>query len=114
LHEVELVCDRIAIIKQGVMIANAPVRELLNKGQLLQVKVDDQVRAQAVTILTGLDWITSVEAENGCLIIDAPKDSASRVNRVLAEHDIFASELVTRNVSLESVFLQLTDGESGA
>ena len=114
LHEVELVCDRIAIIKQGVMIANAPVRELLNKGQLLQVKVDDQVRAQAVTILTGLNWITSVEAENGCLIIDAPKDSASRVNRVLAEHDIFVSELVTRNVSLESVFLQLTDGESGA
>ncbi len=114
LHEVELVCDRIAIIKQGVMIANAPVRELLNKGQLLQVKVDEEVRAQAVTILTGLNWITSVEAENGCLIIDAPKDSASRVNRVLAEHDIFVSELVTRNVSLESVFLQLTDGESGA
>jgi ABC-2 type transport system ATP-binding protein len=114
LHEVELVCDRIAIIKQGVMIANAPMRELLNKGQLLQVKVDEEVRAQAVTILTGLNWITSVEAENGCLIIDAPKDSASRVNRVLAEHDIFVSELVTRNVSLESVFLQLTDGESGA
>lgn len=114
LHEVELVCDRVAIIKQGAMIANAQVRELLNKGQLLQVKVDDQVRAQAVTILNDLNWITSVEAENGCLIIDAPKDSSSRVNRVLAEHNIFVSELVTRNVSLESVFLQLTDGESGA
>jgi ABC-2 type transport system ATP-binding protein len=114
LYEVELVCDRVTIIKQGSVIASAPVRELLNAGQLLQVKVDDQVRTQASAILKELDWITSVKAENEYLIIEAPTDSASLVNRVLAEHDIFASEIVIRNVSLESVFLQLTDGESGA
>ncbi len=114
LHEVELVCDRVTIIKQGAVIASAPMRELLNKGQLLQVKVDDQVRAQARAILSGLDWVTSVKADNDYLIVDAPKDSASRVNQVLAEHNIFASELVTRNASLESVFLQLTEGESSA
>lgn len=114
LHEVELVCDRVAIIKQGAVIASAPMRELLNKGQLLRVKVDDQVQAQARAILSGLDWVTSVKADNDCLIVDAPKDSASRVNQVLAEHNIFASELVTRNASLESVFLQLTEGESSA
>ena len=111
LHEVELVCDRVAIIKQGAMIANAPVQELLTKGQLLQIKVDDQIQATAV--LKGQDWIKSVKTENGYLIVDAPKDSASRVNQTLAEHNIFASELVSRSVSLESVFLQLTGGASG-
>jgi ABC-2 type transport system ATP-binding protein len=114
LHEVELVCDRITIIKQGAVIASAPMRELLIKEQLLRVKVDDRVLAQASAILSGLDWIISVKADDGCLIVDAPKDSASLVNQVLAEHDIFASELITRNLSLESVFLQLTDGESDA
>lgn len=111
LHEVELVCDRVAIIKQGVMIANAPVQELLAQGQQLQIKVDDA--AQASTILKSLPWIKSVKVENGYLIVDAPKDGASRVNKALAEHNIFASELTSRNVSLESVFLQLTGGESG-
>ena len=111
LHEVELVCDRVAIIKQGVMIANAPVQELLTQGQLLQIKVDDA--AQASAILKNLPWIKSVKVENGYLIVDAPKDGAARVNKALAEHNIFASELTSRNVSLESVFLQLTGGESG-
>jgi ABC-2 type transport system ATP-binding protein len=111
LHEVELVCDRVAIIKQGVMIANAPVQELLAQGQLLQIKVDDA--AKATTILKSLPWIKSVKVENGYIIVDAPKDSASRVNQALAEHNIFASELTSRNVSLESVFLQLTGGDSG-
>ena len=112
LHEVELVCNRVTIIKQGVMLASAPVQELLTKGQMLQIKVADEVRAQAIAVLTGLKWIRSVNAENSYLIVDAPKGSASLVNRALAEQNIFASELVTRNVSLESVFLQLTGGVS--
>ena len=111
MHEVELVCDRVAIIKQGVMIASAPVQELLTKGQTLQIRVENP--AQAKSILSALPWIKSVRSENGYLIVDAPPESAARVNRALAEHGIFASELVSRNASLESVFLQLTGGASG-
>ena len=111
LHEVEQVCDRVAIIKEGVMLACAPVHELLAQGRTLQIKVGDPARAAA--ILSGLPWINSVKRENDHLIVDAPKESASRVNAALAEHNIFASELVSHGVSLESVFLQLTGGESG-
>lgn len=111
LHEVEQVCDRIAIIKEGAMIACAPMHELLTQGQTLQIKVDEP--EQAAAILTSLPWIKSVKRENDYLVVDAPKESASRVNKALAEHNIFASELVSGNVSLESVFLQLTGGESG-
>jgi ABC-2 type transport system ATP-binding protein len=111
LHEVELVCDRVAIIKEGVLLSSAPVQELLTQGQMLQIKVDDP--AQAATILSSLPWIKSVRRENDYLVVDAPKESASLVNKTLAEHNIFASELISRNASLESVFLQLTGGESG-
>jgi ABC-2 type transport system ATP-binding protein len=111
LHEVELVCERVAIIKQGVMIANAPIKELLTRGQLVQIKVDDA--AQATAILKNLPWVKSVKTENGYLVIDAPKNSAAEVNKALAEHNIYVSELTSRNASLESVFLQLTGGESG-
>jgi hypothetical protein len=99
------------------MLANSTVQELVTQGQLLQILVDN--REKAIAILKNLPWIKSVKTEkienqeNEYIIIDAPKDSASRVNQVLAENNIFASELVSRNVSLESVFLQLTGGNSG-
>jgi len=111
LHEVEQVCDRVAIIKEGTMLMSAPVGELLTQGQMLQIKVEDPVRAAA--ILADLHWIKSVRKEGDYLIVDAPKESAAQVNKALAKHNIFASELLSRNVSLESVFLQLTGGESG-
>jgi len=34
----------------------------------------------------------------------------SAINRLLAEHDLHPAELVVRRASLESVFLDLTDG----
>ena len=109
LHEVELVCDRVAILKEGAMIASAPVRELVARGQMLQIKVADMPRAAAV--LQSLPWVKSVKEADGYLIVDAPKDSASRVNQALAEQSIFVSELVNRGTSLEKVFLELTGNE---
>jgi ABC-2 type transport system ATP-binding protein len=111
LHEVELVCDRVAIIKQGVTLINAPIQELLNRGQALQIKVDNP--AKAVPILSEIPWIKSVKIEEGYLIVEAPQESASQVTKVLAEHGLYLSELVKRGTSLENVFLQLTGGESG-
>jgi ABC-2 type transport system ATP-binding protein len=111
LHEVELVCQRVIIIKQGVKLVDASVSDLVAQGQQLQIKVDDPARA--ATILTGLPWIKSVKTEDGYIMVEAPREGAARVNRALAESGIFASEIVSRSVSLESVFLQLTGGESG-
>jgi len=111
LHEVEQVCNRVAIIKQGVMLACAPVHELLTQGQVLQIRADDL--ATAAEILGGLPWVNSVKREGDFLIVGVPEESASRVNATLAEHSIFLSELVSRNVSLENVFLEMTGGESG-
>ncbi|MBE0431403.1 MAG: ABC transporter ATP-binding protein [Dehalococcoidia bacterium] len=110
LHEVEQVCDRVAIIKQGTMLASAPIQELLMRQTVFQIKVPDPARA--VEVLTGLSWIESARIESDCLIVHAPKDSASDINRALAEQEIFASELVSRTLSLESVFLELTGRES--
>ena len=129
LHEVELVCNRVAIIQQGVIVANSTVKELLNQGNLLQIKVDNVQKA--TDFLKSLPWINSVVIKNDYLtenedltekdvlteydylVVDAPKDSASRVNKALVENGILVSELVKRTVSLEDVFLQLTGGDSG-
>jgi ABC-2 type transport system ATP-binding protein len=109
LHEVEQVCDRVAIIKQGVLLASAPIQELLRRGTAFRIRIDDPARA--AHILNGLPWIQSAEVAEDHLIVNAPQDSASAINRALAEHEIFASELVSQGLSLESVFLELTGRE---
>jgi ABC-2 type transport system ATP-binding protein len=111
LHEVELVCDHVAIIKQGVTIANAPIKEILSQGHQMQIKVDKMEQAEA--ILRDLPWVKSVKREGDYLVIDVPGDHGADINLALAEKRIFVSELVNHTASLESVFLQLTGGESG-
>jgi ABC-2 type transport system ATP-binding protein len=111
LHEVELVCNNVAIIKQGVVIANAPIKELLSQGNQLQIRVNNI--EQTTAILRGLPWVKSIKREGNYLMIDVPRDHGADINQALAEKGIFASELVNRTTSLESVFLQLTGGETG-
>ena len=111
LHEVEQVCDRVAIIKQGKLITSAPVRDLLSQGQKLLIKVDNP--AEAIAVLRALPWVKSVVEENGYLALDAPKDKGQDINKALAGKNIYLSELVVQSATLENVFLELTGGGSG-
>lgn len=111
LHEVELICDRVAIIHKGVTLINAPTQELLNRSQVLQLAVDEPARAAQV--LSEIPSVRSVKAEDGYLIVEAPHECASRLTKALAEHGLYLSELTKQRTSLESVFLHLTGGESG-
>jgi ABC-2 type transport system ATP-binding protein len=111
LHEVEMVCDRVAIIKRGVTIINAPIRELLNRGGSLLVRVAQP--EQAIAVLGGIPWIKSTALKDGYLMVEAAPENAAALTRVLAEHGIYLSELIQRATSLENVFLELTGGGSG-
>jgi len=111
LHEVEMVCQNVAIIKQGTVIANAPIKELLSRGNQLQIKVENT--GQATAILSALPWVKSVKREGDYLMVDVPPDRGAAVNQALAEKGIYASEMLNRTNSLENVFLQLTGGASG-
>lgn len=110
LHEVEQVCDTVAILKEGIMLTCAPVKELMLQGHTLQVRVDDP--DAAVTVLRGLPWVNLVKREGDYLIVSVSRDRASQVSAALAEHRIFPSELVSHSVSLEDVFLELTEGKN--
>ena len=79
LHEVELVCNRVAIIKQGTVIADATVKDLLSRGNQLQIRVDNI--EQAKSILSSLSWVKSVKREGDVLIVDVPQDSVANINR---------------------------------
>jgi ABC-2 type transport system ATP-binding protein len=110
LHEVEKVCNRVAIIKEGNVLACESMQVLLAKGQMLQIKVEDP--QQAMAVLKKIDWIRSITLNDGYLLVDAPKEDSQRISKILAENNIFISELSVRSSDLESVFLELTGSDN--
>ena len=111
LHEVEMVCDHVAIIQKGTVIRNATIKELLSQGNLFQIKTEKP--DETLAILSALPWVKSAKRDGEYVVMDIPAGSKGKVTQALAEKGIFASEMTNRTSSLEDVFLQLTGGASG-
>lgn len=127
LHEVEQVCTRVGILKEGRLLAQGEVSTLLagSSGLLLGFAEAEQLPKAAGALLHakehGADWICDVRyalpdpgawaPPGGWLLrVDAPAERASEVNSLLAGYGLFAAELRRSEGSLEQYFLALTSG----
>ena len=106
LGEVELMCDDVGIVKNGRLITQGPVAELLRQGEALELQVTDPVRA--VEVLQAIDWVRGVTSGDGRLVVEAPRERAAELSKALAEQQIYLSELRPRDNSLEDFFLEVT------
>ena len=59
LHEVEQVCDSVAILSKGKLIAQGDVADLLRSQDQIRIKTTDN--AKAVEVLSALDWLEEVK-----------------------------------------------------
>lgn len=105
LHEIEQICDRIAILSHGKVVVQGDVAGLL-AGNVLEVEIDSAERAEAV--LREVPWIDEVSRSGRRLTIHADPHRAAEINRVLAEQGLYVSELRVREQSLEQYFLDVT------
>jgi ABC-2 type transport system ATP-binding protein len=107
LHEVEQVCERVAILKAGRLIAQGRVAELLHQHQGLRVRVEGDP-APAVALVSALSWVTGVRRDGDVLLIDAPADRAAELNAHLAHNGVLVAEIGAQGNSLEAFFLEVT------
>lgn len=107
LHEVEQVCEHVVIIKQGKMIAQGRVKDLIKRGEMLHLKVTEPDRAMAV--LREQSWISSLAREGDLLLLGVPAERATEVSAILAKNGVFVSEMKAREDTLESFFLEMTE-----
>ncbi len=107
LEEAEKLCDRIAIINHGKMIANEPTRELVAKAQ---------EKAVVVTIDRDLDRVPANDAFDNIALVDERtleityrKDrvNAGQILAALTDGGLGIVDVSTRDPDLEDVFLSL-------
>ena len=108
LNEVEQVCDRVAILKRGHVLAEGRVADLIARRPRVLVQVD-RPSAAALTLraLPAVERVT--QSDDGDLIVEGAVAPA-RVADELVRAGYALQELRRERISLENVFLDLTAG----
>jgi ABC-type multidrug transport system ATPase subunit len=107
--EIEQVCDRVGVIRNGRLVGEGTLDELRGQASL-------RVRAQpldvAGRVAAAISGVEQVAIADGSLLVTAPPAAGAAINRALVEAGIAVSELRLERASLETVFLELTqEGE---
>ncbi|MES2120013.1 MAG: ABC transporter ATP-binding protein [Pseudomonadota bacterium] len=111
LEEAEQLCDRIAIIHHGRVIANEPTRQLVSRAQEKSVVVTFDRDILAVPTDRCFEDITLIDERT--LEIKYRKDevNAGQVLAELTEDGLNILDVTTRDPDLEDVFLSLVSAD---
>lgn len=108
LEEAEELCERIAIINHGELIANKPTRELVDmaREKIVAVTVANDL---AATPTHASFHKVELSGERGVEITyDKDEMSAGQVLGILQDQGLTIEDVTTREADLEDVFVQLT------
>lgn len=106
LSEIELLCDRVAIMTDGTIIKTDQVAHLLSSRAQLRWRVTPIEQAKAF-----LESVTEVEVD-GEYLVTAMNEEGAEWNEQLVAKGIKVHEIDKRKPSLEDLFLELTGGQS--
>jgi len=106
MSEIELMCDKVSIIKNGVILKNAMVKELLATQEVFWILNDNEKGRQ---ILKNRWEINSqVVGERLEAILDLSK--LSEINNSFFKEGLMIKFVNNKNKTLEDLFLRLTEG----
>jgi ABC-2 type transport system ATP-binding protein len=112
LSEIELVCDRVAIVDHGRVVREGRLEELLALGHELEIRgagLNDAVLAALPASWRVHEW-----AEGRVVLGVSRPEDAALVTRFLVAQGVDVLELRPRRSNLEDVFLQWVDGGQAA
>jgi len=105
LHEVEQVCNRVAIIDSGRLLYQGSVADLVERNNVTKLKVDRV--AEAYELLSKNQLSVSRNGDSS-LYLRMDCEKVAGVNSLLVKHRFNVTELSPQLESLEDVFLRLT------
>ena len=108
LGEVQAICDSVAILARGRCIAQGPVDEVLSvRGGHAFVVRAPKIRS-AKSVLQKAGFPATFRGDRSLRVV-AAYDAAGEITRSLADAGIYLTELRAEEISLEAVFLELTE-----
>jgi ABC-2 type transport system ATP-binding protein len=108
LPEVEQLCQRVAVLQRGRIIAEGDTQAMLRQGERLFVRFDTAAEAQrAAVVLASIGQVVADGAPEAVLV-DVHADRGSEVSRALAAAELYPAELSAHRPTLEAVFIELT------
>ncbi len=116
LSELQMLCNRVAIIEKGRLIYSGPVqgvRDQMSQGRVVWVRVSSDT-AQAIELLKGRAEIAEVMPTDGELKVTlaAMEVEHSIVADILVRGGAKLIELREDEIGLEEVFMRVTRGET--
>lgn len=116
LSEMQLMCDRFAIIEKGKLIHISSIDELNGENELLhkvEFEVDDAKFATKLLSSHGLaNECNSINGQQ--FSIKITKEAIAEVNELLVNNDVKVYRITPETITLEDRFLELTGkGEEG-
>ncbi|MDQ3144277.1 MAG: ABC transporter ATP-binding protein, partial [Pseudomonadota bacterium] len=108
LEEAEQLCDRIAIINHGKLIANEPTRELIAKAQDKAVVVELDREVTGAPDVALFDRVVQMGPRTLEITYRKDRVNAGEVLTALAAAGLGIVDVSTRDPDLEDVFLSLT------
>jgi ABC-2 type transport system ATP-binding protein len=113
MREAEQLCDRVAVIRQGKLVAMGDPDGMRARAGGSRIEIDGKGFDQHVLrLLRGAPNVAAVEAANGHLVIDLQAEAAAApLVRLLVGADGQLEEVRRGVASLEEVFLTLMQEE---
>jgi ABC-2 type transport system ATP-binding protein len=112
LEQVEAVCDRVGILRQGKLVAVDSIDNLRNAvggGSTLTIQVDRATDA-AVDAARGVEGVSNVRAEGDSLVVQTD-GSKTAVLEAIESAGVEVSDFATEEASLEELFAAYTTGD---
>jgi ABC-2 type transport system ATP-binding protein len=112
LGEVERICDTVAIVDRGRIVAQGPIADLSARdSHSILVGCDDRERARSLVVALG--QVSRVAAEGEAMRVVLSRNgsldaTAAEINRLLVTAGIAVHRLEPQHASLEQTFLEIT------
>jgi ABC-2 type transport system ATP-binding protein len=110
LAEVEDVCNRVAIVRQGRIVYEGEIAELKRgAGTRYWLQTTDDERALAVC--RAQPGVADVRTDHGRISFTADEDAAGALSQALIESGALIRAMAPQTVTLEDLFFSFTEGD---
>ena len=120
LEQVDAVCDRVGILREGELVAEDSVeglREAVGGEETLEISVGDASGADgaddaAVEAVRAVEGVSRVDRDGDALVVSCADGAKTRVIAALEDAGVAVDDFHTREASLEDLFLAYTEGDA--